>query len=307
MANAKHILTSKVSADITSIGCHTNLWNFQNKKYHRWVKQEGIQVKLPPLLSCEAPAGCINNTIAVGAGLHDSSSALIPYFAAFQEPFVLISTGTWCITMNPFNHTQLSDYELHQDCLCYLSYQGKPVKASRLFAGYEHEQQIKKLAVHFNKAENYYITVNCDTTILKQLHPARSRQVNDDSGAMQQQSAFAERDLQSFASYEYAYHQLIKDIIEQQVKSTKLVLSDTPVKRIFVDGGFSKNSLPRSAFVINFYTFSPVAKYYPPSRICPSRITILRSAISASWSLWVTITKVWPSSLRSRKKIWCSS
>ena len=145
--------------------------------------------------------------------------------------------------MNPFNHTQLSDYELHQDCLCYLSYQGKPVKASRLFAGYEHEQQIKKLAVHFNKAENYYITVNCDTTILKQLHPARSRQVNDDSGAMQQQSAFAERDLQSFASYEYAYHQLIKDIIEQQVKSTKLVLSDTPVKRIFVDGGFSKNSI----------------------------------------------------------------
>ena len=237
------ILTSKIYADITSIGCHTNLWNFQNKKYHRWVKLEGIQMKLPPLLSCEAPAGYINNTIVVGAGLHDSSAALIPYFAAFKEPFVLISTGTWCISMNPFNHTQLSDYELHQDCLCYLSYQGKPVKASRLFAGYEHEQQIKKLAAHFNKAENDYTTVNCDAIILKQMQPARNKHTNSNNGAMQHQSAFAERNLQSFASYEHAYHQLIKDIIEQQVKSTKLVLNDTPVKRIFVDGGFSKNEI----------------------------------------------------------------
>jgi very-short-patch-repair endonuclease len=43
------------------------------------------------------------DTIAVGAGLHDSSAALIPYLSAFEEPFALLSTGTWCITLNPFN------------------------------------------------------------------------------------------------------------------------------------------------------------------------------------------------------------
>ncbi len=57
------------------------------------------------------------------------------------------------------------------------------------------------------------------------------------------QSAFAGRDLTKFPNYEEAYHQLIADIIQQQVKSTSLVLKGTTVKRIFVDGGFSKNSI----------------------------------------------------------------
>jgi glycerol kinase len=33
------------------------------------------------------------------------------------------------------------------------------------------------------------------------------------------------------------------DIISQQVQSTSLVLNGSPVKRLFVDGGFSKNSI----------------------------------------------------------------
>ena len=44
------ILTSKLHSDITSIGCHTNLWNFQQNKYHEWVNKEGIAEKLPPIL-----------------------------------------------------------------------------------------------------------------------------------------------------------------------------------------------------------------------------------------------------------------
>ncbi len=33
------------------------------------------------------------------------------------------------------------------------------------------------------------------------------------------------------------------DIVAQQVRSTNLVLQNTPVRRIFVDGGFSKNAI----------------------------------------------------------------
>ena len=54
-------------------------------------------------------------------------------------------------------------------------------------------------------------------------------------------SFFAERELSDFASGEEAYHQLMLDIINQQYLSTQLVLKGTKVKRIFVDGGFSKN------------------------------------------------------------------
>ena len=50
----------------------------------------------------------------VGIGLHDSSAALIPYLVNFSMPFVLISTGTWCISMNPFSKTALTAEELQQ-------------------------------------------------------------------------------------------------------------------------------------------------------------------------------------------------
>src|SRR5439155_3341014 len=158
-------------SDITSIGCHTALWNFKEGDYHDWVYQEGINKKLAPIISCTEIAGNTNGNIPVGCGMHDSSAALIPYFTSFNEPFILLSTGTWNISMNPFNHQMLSDYELHHDCLCYLTYKGKSVKASRLFAGYEHEQQIKKLAAHFNKAVDYYKGVGYDTTLLDIKQP----------------------------------------------------------------------------------------------------------------------------------------
>ena len=236
------ILTSSLYSDITSIGCHTNLWNFQQNKYHKWVKKEGVLEKLPSMEKCNAVVGYINETAPVGIGLHDSSSALIPYFTSFNEPFILLSTGTWCISLNPFNYSMLSDYELHQDCLCYLSYEGKPVKASRLFAGYEHEQQVKRLAAFFNKPVDHYATVDCDINLLKSLK-GKDHHQHFSVGSKPVQSVFEKRDLAQFKNYETAYHQLIVDIIALQVRSTNLVLKGTPVKRIFVDGGFSKNSI----------------------------------------------------------------
>ncbi|MCW3119280.1 MAG: carbohydrate kinase, partial [Chitinophagaceae bacterium] len=224
-----YIFSSKTTSDITSVGCHTNLWDFEQNEYHTWVKEEGIQSKLAPLMNCEAIAGYTTQGIPVGTGLHDSSAALIPYLAAAQEPFILLSTGTWCISLNPFNQLPLTDYELQHDCLCYLSYQGKPVKASRLFAGNEHEQQTKKLSAHFNKPLDFFATVQCNAGLLSKLKGNAGFQTNGHAVTMLQQSVFGERNLEGFASYEEAYHQLIADIIVQQLQSTQLVLSGTTV------------------------------------------------------------------------------
>ena len=126
------VISGAVGSDITSIGCHTNLWDFQNNQYHPWVNKEGIETKLAPIMSSDAIAEYINGNLPVGIGLHDSSAALIPYLILFKERFLLLSTGTWCITFNPFNNKPLTDFELQQDCLCNLSYKGEPVKSSRL-------------------------------------------------------------------------------------------------------------------------------------------------------------------------------
>lgn len=240
----RFIISNTTATDITSVGCHTLLWDFEKDAYHRWVAEEGLLPKFAPLRFHEKDIHIFDKSksCAIGIGLHDSSAALIPYLALFQEPFLLLSTGTWCISLNPFNDTLLTGDELKQDCLCYLTYEGKPVKAARLFAGYEHEQQVKKLAAHYNKAVDYYKTIHCDIAMLKRLRAAPQLQKHGSDGTSKEYW-FSEKDLTLYDSYEEAYHRFMLDLMAQQVASTELVLKGTDVKRIFVDGGFSKNDV----------------------------------------------------------------
>lgn len=242
----RYIVTHEICSDITSIGCHTQLWNFAKKDYHDWVKKEYITDKLGPLLpSDEAKLTTIEGRKCyIGTGLHDSSAALIPYLSVFSEPFVLISTGTWCITLNPFNTTPLTTEELQKDCLCYIEYHGSPVKASRLFAGHEHEMETKRLAAYFNKPVDQYKTVKYNVATITALTAKEIVLVNKDTDkATSLQFDFEQRDLASFQSYDEAYHCLIFEIMKRQLLSSLLVLQHTKVKRIFVDGGFSNNNI----------------------------------------------------------------
>jgi sugar (pentulose or hexulose) kinase len=236
-----YLVTGKYFSDITSIGCHTQLWDFVKNDYHTWVYKEGIDKILAPIFPSDNSMTVINggHEFQVGGGLHDSSSALIPYLASFSEPFILISTGTWCISLNPFNNNALTADELNKDCLCYMEYHGRPVKASRLFAGNEHEQQSKRISEYFGKPLDHYKKVKYNSEYIVSHTNAELK--TDEGNSLMQQSVFGSRDLSSFASYEQAYHFLLLDIMTQQQASTQLVIQDTGVKRIFVDGGFGKN------------------------------------------------------------------
>ncbi|GAB3316253.1 hypothetical protein GCM10027299_06220 [Larkinella ripae] len=243
-----YLFTGQVLTDVTSLGCHTMLWDYTKNQYHDWVISEKLDKLFGPIFTSDSVLNAIwlNHPLKVGVGLHDSSAALIPYLASFQEPFVLISTGTWSISLNPFNTIPLTAEELQYDCLCYMHYKGQPVKASRLFAGYEHEQQTKRLAAHFTTDENYYKQVDYNPELIHYLREARPNAANrfDEVKAPPlQESLFSHRDLSVFRTYEEAYHQLMLDIVAQQLVSTNLVLDNSPVKRIFVDGGFSKNPI----------------------------------------------------------------
>ncbi|MEN9612373.1 MAG: Rhamnulokinase [Bacteroidota bacterium] len=229
------LFSQKYYADLTSIGCHTNFWDFTTQTYHDWVENEGILSKLPPIQPAQTAK--IENGIAIGIGLHDSSAALIPYLLQFKEPFLLLSTGTWNIALNPFNDNPLTYKELEQDCLCYLTYEGQPVKASRLFAGHEHETQIHRLATHFKVNLDAYKTVNYNPSMIAALR-LKSLKINE---------------LSQFENYEMAYHQLMLEIMNQQIKSIHLILnSKSKVQRIFVDGGFAKNELFMSLLAAAF-------------------------------------------------------
>jgi L-fuculokinase len=216
-----YLFSGQFASGITSIGCHTNLWDFTKNEYHPWVSTESILQKLAPIKrDSHTDKVLINDqAINVGLGLHDSSAALIPYLSCMKEPFVLLSTGTWSISLNPFNDTALTADELQKDCLCYLTYEGKPVKASRLFAGHWHDEAFKKLSERFHKDEHAYTQVSYNKDFK-----------NSDS------------------TFEEAYHKLIAELIAMQKESTDLIMQPS-IKNIYVDGGFSKNPLFMSMLV----------------------------------------------------------
>lgn len=214
-------------SDRTSIGCHTALWDFTKNGYHHWVTAEEIDKKLAPLFSSSKAMDVVyhGRPLKCGVGLHDSSAAFIPYIQNAGEPFLLISTGTWCISMNAFNDAPLTKEELEQDCLCYMTFEGSTVKSSRLFAGYAHEQVAKKLARHFNVAPDYFEKIAYDKALIKEEPKLKN---------------LLDFDPASYSTYEEAYLNYIRHTVNAQVRSTNLVLNNK-VKKIFVDGGFARN------------------------------------------------------------------
>jgi len=219
------LLTGSLHAEVTSIGCHTHLWDFTENNYHAWTRKEGVLDKFPPIVSSDVllHARDGKNKIPCGAGLHDSSAALIPYRMNQNKPFILLSTGTWSITLNPFNHTPLTTDELANDCLCYLDPSGNPVKASRFFSGHEYDEQIKMICRYYRLPSDHFTKIDSIPAGI----------------VSSPQSGIG--DLARFENPEEAYYALMSGIVARQIKSTGLIIGDSAVTTIFVDGGFSKN------------------------------------------------------------------
>ena len=217
------LFTGKLFSEITSIGCHTALWDFDLGQYHPWVS--AMEDRLAPI-STET---CIEiDGIHYGLGLHDSSAALVPYLRSISAGFVLLSTGTWCIAMHPFNEFPLTAHELANDVLCYLQPNGKAVKSSRLFGGHFHDEQVARMEGHFGGSFQ-------DLRFSERVFSLSS------SFSTVFESGFAARDLNDFSDLASAYDQFMVDLVGQQIFSLNLLLKDAPVKQLLVDGGFSKN------------------------------------------------------------------
>jgi sugar (pentulose or hexulose) kinase len=193
-----YLLTGQMASEMTSIGCHTLLWDFERSDYHHWVYAEGIDQKFPPI----APSNDV-------VGLHDSSSALLPYIYDAPGPFLLLSTGTWWIALHPFNTEPLTATELEQDCLCYLTPTGAPVKAARYFGGHFHDEGMERLAHAYGLPLSDFLKIAMSDTTPHAL----------------------------------AYISMVKTLVDQVAHSIRLALGGTGIQHMNVDGGFAKNTV----------------------------------------------------------------
>ena len=129
-------LTGIAATEVTSLGSHTDLWAPAERRYSSLVGSQRWDKLLPPLsdavsvLGAVTPEVCAATGIAAGTpvacGIHNSNASLLPYIAAFEAPFTVVSSGTWAIAMTVGGGTGRLDPE--RDSLAYVDAYGRAVR-----------------------------------------------------------------------------------------------------------------------------------------------------------------------------------
>ncbi len=237
-----YVFTGIPLSEYTSIGCHTSLWDYSKKDYHDWVYNEDIHRILPPIVSTETSINMNYNgkRIKIGVGIHDSSAALLPYVRSVKKKFILVSTGTWSIALNPFPEKLLSQEDMAKDCINYMRINGKPVKANRLFLGNEYSLQVAELTKKYKVPADYHKSVSFDSEVFYEI-------VKDFEYAFRWISIKSKhrpaKTHYKYDRFEHAYHQMMVELVLLQVESIQIAAGEDLIEKLYVDGGFSDNDV----------------------------------------------------------------
>jgi len=240
-----YLFSNEIAADYTSVGAHTALWDFDTMQYHSWLSTENITLPEPKPGKNAALSIINGQEIAIGKGLHDSSSSIVPILEDnenLNREFILLSTGTWIICMNPFSKESLTTHQLKNNCLCFMTPNKKKIKASMQFLGRVHEVNAIELSNHFNVNKNHYLelTLNkelCRDVLVKQKNIFFPDDIASDfKGDLKQ--------IETFSDYENAYYQLIFEISYRVYQGIERILdTNNNLKEVYISGGFNRNDI----------------------------------------------------------------
>lgn len=138
-------LSGTVAAEITSLGCHTDLWNYETDLYSSLVIRQNWLDKMPGVRRASDILGPIRPELAerlgikrpvpVCCGVHNTSASLLPHLLGRQLPFSVVATGTWVIAAAP--GADLSGLDPRRDCLANIDPFGRPYASARFMGGRE--------------------------------------------------------------------------------------------------------------------------------------------------------------------------
>jgi len=236
-----YLFTKKATADFTSIGAHTALWNFDQMNYHSWINNEGITLPTPEDGSKATIVDVNGQQIAVGMGLHDSSASIVPLIRKSKNEFVLLSTGTWIICMNPFSKEKLTLEQLQKNCLCFMTPSKQQVKSSMRFLGHAHELYAEALSAHFGVDIDTHMTLELDKGLIQKT--IESQRIVLLPEVVDGTFKVDTKTLTSFVAYQDAYCQLMFEISAKVVNGVQLILDEkSTIKHLYLSGGFNSNS-----------------------------------------------------------------
>ncbi|CDX51038.1 Carbohydrate kinase, FGGY-like protein [Mesorhizobium plurifarium] len=138
-------LTGIAANEVTSLGCHTDLWNPWTSDYSSLVDRMGWRPLMAPVRPARDQLGPILPALAaqtgldpqtpVLCGLHDSNASLLPHLLSDAAPFCVVSTGTWVVSMAVGGRKV--ELDATRDTLVNVNALGDPVPSARFMGGRE--------------------------------------------------------------------------------------------------------------------------------------------------------------------------
>lgn len=136
-------LAGIAASEVTSLGCHADLWEPRNSRFSDLVRSQGWMRLMPPVRKAGDVLGPIRTEIAAATGLrpdvpvhcgiHDSNASLLPYVLTRAAPYAVVSTGTWVVVMAMGARPVVLDEA--RDTLMNVNALGNPVPSARFMGG----------------------------------------------------------------------------------------------------------------------------------------------------------------------------
>jgi sugar (pentulose or hexulose) kinase len=136
-------LTGVLVSEVTSLGCHADLWRPRERALSSMVEKRGWTRLFPevrnawdafPIKPEIAAFAGLSPTTRVICGAHDSNLSLVPHLVSRNGPFSVISTGTWVILMAVGGTAPLDPA---WDMLANVDVYGRPTPCARFMGGRE--------------------------------------------------------------------------------------------------------------------------------------------------------------------------
>jgi sugar (pentulose or hexulose) kinase len=263
--------TGKNGIESTLIGNHAYLWDYVESRPSSVVEKLGISSLLPSKLSRSwdvlgtiteelAEKTGLGRDVIVTMGIHDSNSSLLPHFAKKGETgFILNSTGTWCVCMNPVREYGFAPEELGKVVFFNISAFGKPVKTAIFLGGQEFEIWSKVLQDIHGRTDlppydqNLYQNVlrNKAAFLLPELtagsgqFPQSKPRVTENNRDYHYADIIKAKDAPErlppcFKNYETGFAVLRLSLVMQSITAIERT-GLAPGIEIFTEGGFRKN------------------------------------------------------------------
>ncbi|MDR1030062.1 MAG: carbohydrate kinase [Treponema sp.] len=259
--------SGKTGAEGTYMGCHSYLWDQRQGCLSSVAQGLGVAPLMPNRLGASwdvlgtlSPAFArktgLKEEVLITLGIHDSNASLLPHFAKQgKQGFVLNSTGTWCVLMNPVPVYGFTPEELGKVVFFNISAFGTPVKTAIFQGGQEFETWSRLLMEMHGQRELPRFDLSLYRSLLAKKRAFLMPELTPGSGQFPQSQARIVEDGREYSFATIAHGKEIPPVFKQYeqgialldislVMQTLTALERTglvPGTAIFTEGGFRNN------------------------------------------------------------------